>query len=47
MNLTKLFSLILFSMLITSCGGGGGGSDDTDSISSNWDEMIWDQGNWE
>lgn len=29
------------------CGGGGGGDNTTTtSPSSNWDSMLWDQGNW-
>ena len=43
----------LFFML-TACGGGGGGSGSGDNNQnqnqqtvSNWDQMVWDQGEWQ
>jgi len=32
-------------LLLSACGGGGGG-DDANANSSNWDDMVWDKGNW-
>ena len=43
--LMKILPLILFSMLIASCGGSS--SSGETNVGNNWDEMRWDQGNWE
>lgn len=39
----------LFSLAVTACGGGGGGgsADDPTDNRGSWDEMIWDQDNWQ
>ena len=41
------FVFILGILLLTACGGGGG-SDTNNPVedSSDWDQMVWDQGKW-
>jgi len=38
-------ALIGIALLLDSCGGGGGPGGAA-APSSNWDSMVWDQGNW-
>jgi hypothetical protein len=39
-----IVSLTLFA--ITGCGGGGGGSSSTTGTAGVWDQMNWDDSNW-
>ncbi len=41
--LMLLIGLIISIGLVSGCGND---SDDDPAPSSNWDEIIWDQGNW-
>jgi len=41
-RLVLAFSIVL-SLSIVSCGEGGGGDS---QLSSDWDAMQWDQGDW-
>ena len=42
--------LVMLALIgLTACGGGGGGGatpTHPPTGSSNWDSLIWDQGNW-
>lgn len=40
-GLRLLFAFAIAASL-TACGGGGGGG----GSANNWDELVWDQGNW-
>lgn len=43
----RVFGSLVIAILLfcfSGCGGGGGGSSTT---SSNWDQLVWDQGNWQ
>ncbi len=44
----RIFTVLIFSLLLVACGGGGGDSDRSSSPtgSSDWDRMVWDQDNW-
>jgi hypothetical protein len=49
MSLRRIAAIVLIgtALLLDSCGGGGGGGGGgTPAPSSNWDSMVWDQGNW-
>jgi hypothetical protein len=48
MTLRRIAAIALIGMalLLDSCSGGGGGSGGAAAPSSNWDSMVWDQGNW-
>lgn len=35
---------LLVAIILTGCGSGG--SDNNSKSSSNWDQMVWDQDNW-
>ena len=38
---------VLAVALLSACGGGGGGgTTPLPAGSSNWDQMVWDQDNW-
>ena len=39
----RLLTIVSFLLLLTGCGGGGGSDDEP---SSDWDEMVWDEGDW-
>ncbi len=48
----KVINTLLFTstfLLIASCGGGSSPAAETtpDTVSDNWGEMNWDQGNWQ
>jgi predicted small lipoprotein YifL len=47
-NLRAAFVVFLGLLTLAACGGGGGGGGETppSSTSSNWDQLVWDQGNW-
>ena len=40
--------LASLGLALTACGGGGGGGDTPPANNSNstWDQMVWDQDNW-
>jgi len=39
--------IIAATIWLSSCGGGGFEESSPDAApSSNWDSMVWDQGNW-
>ncbi|MEQ1532994.1 MAG: hypothetical protein HOO97_03980 [Sideroxydans sp.] len=43
---------IATAVLLTACGGGGGSAsapagNSVTATSSNWDALIWEQGNWQ
>lgn len=44
-------AILLFAFLLTACSGGGGGDPATltsdPTSGSNWDQMKWDQGQWQ
>ncbi|NVJ51012.1 MAG: hypothetical protein HWE13_13725 [Gammaproteobacteria bacterium] len=43
----KRVFLIIFALLLSSCGGGSSKSNETPApTATNWDEMNWDQGEW-
>jgi hypothetical protein len=41
--LTLLFGLLILTVALSACGDSGS---DKPTDSSNWDEMVWDKGNW-
>lgn len=42
----RIFVLVALAALTTACGGSGGGGNNNTTPSSNWDSLVWDQGNW-
>lgn len=52
---TKLvqISLLCLSLFVASCGGGGGGAEQSEtttppgSETGNWNDMRWDEANWQ
>ncbi|VAW97276.1 hypothetical protein MNBD_GAMMA23-1809 [hydrothermal vent metagenome] len=40
--------LASLSLVLVACGGGGGGGSSPPANNSNntWDQMVWDQDNW-
>lgn len=55
-QLKRLFVLISLTIVLGACGGGGGGGGSTPANSTgastpagnntNWNQLIWDQDNW-
>ena len=43
---SMLFVLVTLAGCGGGGGGGGGGAPPTPTGSSNWDALVWDQGNW-
>lgn len=41
----RMVAGLLIVAALVGCGGGGGSSSNQ-SQRSNWDTMVWDQGNW-
>lgn len=40
--------MLSIAFALSACGGGGGGGGTTTpQASNNWDQMVWDQGNWQ
>ncbi len=56
-RVSAIISLILTLIALTACGGGGDGGGNQVQVpppsapppqqTANWDELIWDQDNWE
>ena len=48
-GLLKLFATVLAATILASCskGGGASSSGSTTAPPSNWDSLVWDQGNWQ
>ena len=48
----KIFSLLIFTFLVSACGlgqqydEGHPSEEDKDTVSSSWDKMKWDKGKW-
>ncbi len=40
------FCLIILFISISACGDSNSNNSKTTSNSNNWDELVWDQGNW-
>ena len=34
------------SLVLVACGGGGGSSPPANNSNNTWDQMVWDQDNW-
>ena len=43
-----IFYLLIpfLSLLMSACSGGGSGEATVDPASSDWDTLVWDQGDW-
>lgn len=52
-HLSRAGLIVLIPLLVNACGGGSGGGSSTTkapenpSVQSEWDEMKWDQGEWQ
>jgi hypothetical protein len=46
LSLIAGFALLALLAACGGGGGGGGGNNPPPASSSNWDQLIWDQGNW-
>lgn len=44
-KLKGLLGALVLALLLVACGGGDNPPSPTDS--SNWDEMVWDQDQWQ
>ncbi len=38
--------LVGLSLVLVACGGGGGSSPPANNSNNTWDQMVWDQDNW-
>lgn len=45
-NRILIATLFLAALVCGGCGGGADSQPPSVNESSNWDELIWDQGNW-
>ena len=48
-RLRRLLALGVFALLLLPLGGcgGGGGSSDDNATNGNWDQLVWDQHDWQ
>lgn len=49
----RIAALISLALLLTACGGGGDGGNNSETSDiegadgNRWDQMVWDQGQWD